>query len=1125
MLDRVIYWALQNRLLVLVSTVLLLVYGSLVLLRLPVDVFPDLNRPTVTIMTEAGGLAPEEVESLVTFPIETLLNGVPGVTRVRSQSGIGLSVIAVEFDWNTDIYVDRQLVAEKISLAREQLPAAVTPVMAPIASIMGEIMLVAISSKTGETNPMEIRSIADWVVRPRLLTIAGIAQVTNIGGGVKQYQVHILPEKLRQFQLTLDQLSTALANSNTNTTGGFLEVQSEEYLIRNIARVESLADLQNTIVAYRNGTPLRLADVATVELAPRVKRGDGGANAEAAVIMAIAKQPGASTLDLTTKLDAAFRGLQKTLPSDVQINPNLFRQANFINTAIQNVVEALRDGAILIVIVLFVFLLNFRTTLITLTAIPVSFVATFLIFNWLGITINTMTLGGLAVAIGELVDDSIVDVENIFRRLRENRHTPNPRPALEVIYQASLEVRASIVYATVIVALVFLPLFALTGVEGRLLMPLGLAYIISLLASLLVSLTITPVLTSYLLPQAKFIAVEKESWLVRTLKRMQTRVLRTALRHPEMVIFGAAILFLGSLLLLPGIGTEFLPAFNEGTMTVTLVAQPGTSLSESSKMGQVAETLLLQVPEVVATGRRTGRAELDEHAEGVHYNEIDVDLRPSARRRDQVLADVRQRLTLIPGALVNVGQPISHRIDHLLSGVRAQIAIKLFGDDLETLRLKAEEIRNVVATVKGTTDLQIEKQVLIPQVRFTINRTEAARYGLQPGKIAETLTVALNGQVISEVIEGQRRYEILLRLAPSTRVNLATLRQVTIDTPNGQQIPITAVATINTQPGPNQILRENTQRRIVVLSNVAGRDLGSVVTEIQQKLRTQLNLPPGYFLEYGGQFAAQQEATNRLLLLSLLSIVAIFCLLFKALKSWQAALQVLINLPLALIGAILAVKLTGGTFSVATLVGFISLVGITSRNGIMMIAHYLHLMEHEGEQFSESMIIRGTLERLVPVLMTAATAGLSLIPLALAAGQPGKEILQPLAVVVLGGILTSTLLDQLVTPTVFYRFGRASVAKLASTPPTSLPPPLQSPILPITSITPPSITTTPLTSFATITTALTTNPVESSSAVNAPAATIRSWTSSRLPQQEPDSAPPNLLAADIPPPNLSQLGD
>ena len=1061
MLNGLIKWSLHNRLIVVAIAALLLVWGSYVAFNLPVDVFPDLNKPTITILTEANGLAPEEVETQVSYPIETVMNGVPGVSRVRSVSGIGLSIVYVEFDWGTDIYRNRQLVSEKIIAAREQLPPGVSPFLAPISSIMGEIMLIAVSSKDGSTDPLELRTLADWTIRPRLLTIAGVSQVIPIGGGVKQYQALLSPEKLRQFGVTIEEVSTALEKSNINSTGGFVDAQSQEYLVRNLGRFYSIEELKETVVAFRNNTPISLGDVATVEFGAKIKRGEAGTNGKNAVIVSVQKQPGASTLDLTRQVDEAVAELQKTLPADIEINPKLFRQANFIDASIGNVVEALRDGAILVAIVLFLFLLNFRTTFITLTAIPLSFIVTFLMLYAFGISVNTMTLGGLAVAIGELVDDAIVDIENIFRRLRENRLLENPRPSLEVVYLASLEVRSSIIYATVIVALVFIPLFALSGVEGRLLAPLGLAYITALVASLVVSLTVTPVLASYLLPQMfgrKDLKREKrqneigegdlsifdrirnllqtsdgeheDSFVVRRIKTIDERLLRWTLRHPYKVIAGSAAIFVATMATLPFVGTSFLPEFNEGTLTVNVQAQPGTSLAESSRIGQISEKLLLEVPEVISTGRRTGRAELDEHAEGVHYTEIDVDLRPSDRTRDEILAEIREKLAIVPGVTTSVGQPISHRLDHLQSGVRAQIAIKLFGDDLATLRSKAEEIRNTIQTVDGATDVSIERQVLIPQVRFNVDRAKALQYGLQPGEVTQTLETALNGRTVSQAIEGARRYDVVVRFDDASRGQLDALNNVTIDAPNGTQIPISAVATIENIPGPNQILREDTKRRIVIGANVAGRDLGSVVSDIQARVGAQVRLPEGYFLEYGGQFQATQEATRTLSLLTIFSLIAIFFLLIKALGDWRVALQVMINIPLALIGAVWALHLSGGVFSIATMVGFISLVGITSRNGIMMISHYLHLMKEEGEGFTEKMIIRGSLERLVPVLMTALTAGLSLVPFILAADAPGKEILHPLAVVVLGGILTSTVLDQLVTPAVFYKFGRHSAERV-----------------------------------------------------------------------------------------------
>ncbi len=1028
MLDRIILFALRNRLFVIAAAVLLLIYGGMVILKLPVDVFPDLNRPTVTIMSEAAGLAPEEVETLVSLPIETTLNGAPGVERVRSTSGIGLSVVTVEFAWGTDIYRDRQLVGEKLQLAAEHLPKGVAPAMGPVSSIMGEIMLLGLESADGTTSPMEMRTLADWVVRQRLLTIPGISQVIPIGGGVKQYQVRVSPQRLAALGLSLKAVEQAVGASNENTTGGYLEAQSQEYLIRNVGRLRNPEQLLNAVVATRNGVPVLLKEVGSVGVGTLVKRGDGSVNGKPAVILSIQKQPGASTIELTRRVEAALDELRPSLPKDVRMRP-LFKQASFIEAAIRNVEEALRDGAILVLIVLFLFLLNFRTTAITLTAIPLSFVTAAVVFHIFNISINTMTLGGLAIAIGELVDDAIVNVENVFRRLRENRHAAAPRPALEVVYKASSEVRNSIVYATILVVLVFLPLFALSGIEGRLFAPLGVAYIVSILASFVVSLTISPALCLYLLPNAKVMAEEKDSFVVRHLKRWDTKLLQFTLPHPKVVIGGAIVLVVAAGALVPLMGREFLPAFNEGTATINVVAAPGTSLSESNRLGTIAEQQLLSVPEVLSTGRRTGRAELDEHAEGVHYTEIDVDFRPSKRSREQVLGDIRLRMAEIPGVFVNIGQPISHRLDHLLSGVRAQIAVKLFGNDLDMLRAKAAEIQAAMGTVPGVVDLQTEKQVLVPQVRIEGDRVALARYGLNVGDLNEALETALAGRVVSQVLEGQRTFDLLVRFDDPSRGSLEAIRNALIDTPSGAKVPLSAIATIEESRGPNVIQHENVQRRIVVSANVSGRDLGRVVEDIQKRVGAQVTLPTGYFVTYGGQFESQQSATRLIGLLSLFSLAAMFLVLFAHFRSVPIVLQILLNIPLALIGSVVAIFLTGGTFSVASLVGFITLTGIASRNTIMMVSHYLHLMKDEGEKFDMHMVVRGSLERLVPVLMTALTAGLALIPLVLAKGEPGKEILYPVATVILGGLISSTLLDTIVTPAVFYRFGRKSAEK------------------------------------------------------------------------------------------------
>jgi CzcA family heavy metal efflux pump len=1030
MFDRIIAFALRNRLFVGASATLLVIYGTTVVLHLPVDVLPDLNRPTVTVMTEAPGLAPEEVETLVTFPIETTLNGAPGVERVRATSGIGLSVITVEFAWGTDIYRDRQLVNEKLALAAERLPAGIVPAMGPVSSIMGEIMLLGLVSRAGVTSPPDMRALADWTIRQRLLTIPGVSQVIPIGGGVKQYQVLVHPQQLAALGLSLDQVERAVAESNDNTSGGYLETRSQEFLVRNLGRLSTVADVTRATIVTRNGLPVTVGRVASVAVGVGTKRGDASVNAHPAVILSIQKQPGASTIDLTRHIHAAMRELRTSLPPDVEMRP-LFEQARFIEASITNVEEALRDGAILVLIVLYLFLLNLRTTAITITAIPLSFVTAAVVMHRFGISINTMTLGGLAVAIGELVDDAIVNVENVFRRLRENRQLPNPRPALNVVFAASSEVRNSIVYATILVVLVFLPLFALSGIEGKLFAPLGVAYIVSILASFVVSLTVTPVLCYFLLPRAKVMEHRRDGPLVRTLKRWDRALLARTLPHAGWVAGGALVLVLLAAALVPLMGTEFLPPFNEGTATINVIAVPGTSLEESDRLGTIAEQMILGVPEVLSTGRRTGRAELDEHAEGVHSSEIDVDFRHGRNVRSQpvVLEDIRRRLSAIPGVSINIGQPISHRLDHLLSGVRAQIAVKLFGNDLDVLRQKAAEIETVMRAVPGVVDLQTEKQVLIPQVRIRPDRDALARYGLSMGELTRTLETALAGRTVSSVLEGQRSFDLVVRYDAAARANADAIRATLVDTPSGAQIPLGQIAIVEQGIGPNVIQHENMQRRIVVSCNVHGRDLGRVVRDIEATVAQRVKLPSGYFVTYGGQFESQQEATRTIALLSLFSLTGMFLVLFSHFRSVPIVLQILLNIPLALVGSVIAIFLTGGTFSVATLVGFITLTGIASRNTIMMISHYLHLMAEEGETFSKQMIVRGSLERLVPVLMTALTAGLGLIPLVLAKDQPGKEILYPVATVILGGLISSTLLDMVVTPAVFYRFGRKSAER------------------------------------------------------------------------------------------------
>lgn len=1014
MIDRMIHWSLANRLFVLCAAALLLFFGGREVMRMPVDVFPDLNRPTVTVMTESGGLAPEEVESLVTFPLESALNGATGVQRVRSVSSIGLSIVWVEFDWDTPIFEARQIVTEKLTTLEGRLPTGVEPVLTPISSLMGEIMLVSVSSRTGQLSPMALRTAADWQIRQRLLAIPGVSQVTVIGGEVRQLQVLADPNLLLQRGVTLADLTSALEATNTSTSGGFLDEGGQESLVRNIGRVTTLEQLANTVVRENGGRTVLVEDVARVTTGPRVKRGDASFNAHPAVILSIQKQPAANTVELSERIETTFEEMRKTLPPDLVLEP-LFEQKNFIEAAIENVKEAMRDGGIMVAIILMLFLLNIRTTAITLTAIPLSFIVAGLFMKGLGLTINTMTLGGLAVAIGELVDDAVVDVENVHRRLNERAG----EPILKVIYEASSEVRGSIIYSTMLICLVFFPLFFLEGIEGRFFAPLGVAYVVSLVASLVVSLTVTPALCSYLL-KPKPHGEHKDSPVVRFLKAAQERVLRWTLGHPKLTLGFVLALFLASLFGFSQLGREFLPPFNEGTLTLAVVAQPGTSLAESNRLGTAAERRLLQIPEVIKVGRRTGRAELDEHAEGVHFTEIDVDLR-AGRSREAILGDIRKLLRDLPGVELNLGQPIGHRLDHILSGVRAQVAIKVFGPELDELRDLAERIRDAVGAVPGVVDLSIEKQVLVPEVRISLDYDAARRYGVRSGELAQILETALGGTTVSQILEGQRVFDLVVRLDEPYRDSAETIRNLLVDTDSGP-LPLSDFAKVVESRGPNQVMRENVTRRIVVSSNVEGRDLGTVVEEMQAAAG-QVALPPGYFLEFGGQFESQQSATRALAFLSVFSVIAIFLVLYHHFRMTRLALMIMAALPLSIIGGVIGVYVTGQSLSVASLVGFITLCGIASRNEIMRVSHYLHLMEEEGEKFGMELILRGSAERMVPVMMTALTAILALVPLVLAAGEPGKEILHPVAVVIFSGLLVSTLLDTVVTPVLFHMFG------------------------------------------------------------------------------------------------------
>ncbi len=1027
MFNWIVRYSLHHRLFVLAFALLLLICGSIAARHTAVDVFPDLNKPLVTVLTEAGGMAPEEVEQLVTMPIEMALNGMPGVTRVRSTSGVGLALHYAEFEWGSDVYRNRQIVAERLALVRGQMPAGITPTMGPVSSIMGEVMLIALPMAGGASaaTPMQVRDYADFVLRPRVLSITGVSQVIPIGGEVRTLRVEPDPVRLAQVGVSLNQVEAALKGFAGNVGGGFIDLNSREYLIRHIARTQRLADLQGIAVAWKDGRAVLLSQVATVHTTAAMKRGDAGYNGAPAVIVSVQKQPGADTVQLTRQIEQALRDLAPGLPPGIKAPQVLFRQADFIEASVSNVSEALRDGAVMVAIVLFAFLLSMRTTLISLTAIPLSLAVTALVFTLMGQSINVMTLGGIAIAIGELVDDAVVDVENIMRRLKQNRAAGNPLAVLEVVLRASVEVRSGIVYATVIVVLVFVPLFALPGIEGRLFSPLGIAYIASVLASMFVSMTLTPVLCALFLPGMKRLDHD-DSPMVRWLKLRDARLLAWSFPRARRLILLAALAVVVAASTVPFMPRAFLPAFNEGSLVLGMMFNPGTSLDEANRLGSLAELLIREVPEVVQVGRRTGRAELDEHAEGVHSSEIDVDLKPGLRGREAVMADIRARLSVLP-AQVAVGQPISHRLDHLLSGVRAQIALKIFGDDIDTLRGLAEQMRQGLAGVPGLVDLTVEKQVLIPQITVRLDQSRVAAAGLSPGEALRLLQMLTDGAHGAEIVDGQRRYDLVLRL-PDARRSPQDLAATLIDTPAGR-LPLSSIATVEEGDGPNQVGRENGRRRIVVYANTDGSDMSQVVAGIR-KVIDATSLPAGNFISLEGQFQAQEQATRLIAGLSVISLLMVFLVLYSRYQSAVLAAIIMANIPLALIGSVAAMWIADVSLSVASMVGFITLAGIATRNGILKVSHYINLCRFENESFSQAMVIRGSLERLTPVLMTALVAAFALTPLLLAAAAPGKEILHPVAVVIFGGLISSTLLDSLLTPVMYWLLGERATRRL-----------------------------------------------------------------------------------------------
>ena len=1023
LLDAVVGASLRHRLLTVGAAAIALAGGGWVAATLPVDVFPDLTAPTVTVLTDAHGLAPEEVESLVTFPLETAVNGAPGVRRVRSSSAQGISIVWVDFDWGTDLFRARQIVNERLQLAVAQLPDDVTaPVLAPVSSIMGEILLVGMTAP--EAQLMEARTAADWTVRRRLLAVAGVSQVIPIGGEVRQYQILVDPGRMRAYGIALDEILAAAAASNRNVSGGVYRSGGREVLIRGLGRARGLEEIGLTVVAVRDGVPVLIEDVADVRIGPKIRFGTAAVNAEPAVILSIQKQPGANTLELTERVDAELDAIEAELPAGVSFARAIFRQADFISLAVENVVEALRDGAVLVVVILFLFLWNLRTTVISVLAIPLSLALAVIALLLLGGTINTMTLGGMAIAIGALVDDAIIFVENAYRRLRGNRQQPEDmrQATLPLIRYAAREMRDPIVNATIIITVVFVPLFFLSGVEGRMLRPLGQAYIVAILASLLVAVTVTPVLCSLLLSGDRSLARKQEPWLLRGVQRVYGNLLEWTLRRSGVVVAGAGVLLLATLAVIPSLGGEFLPPFREGSLTISVVSLPGTALAESDAIGARVERRLLAHQAVVSTSRRTGRADLDEHAQGPNASEIDARLDLADYDLDDVLAELRADLTGFPGTSITVGQPIGHRIDHMLSGTRAAIAVNLFGPELQPLRDIAGEIEAVAGQVPGLVDIAVERQADVPQLQVRADRRAMARYGVTPGSLTAAVDVAFQGEEVSLIREGQRAFDLVVRYAEEHRADADAIGSTLVSTPAGATVPLSQLASVVPARGPNTISRENVQRKIAISANVADRDVVSAVTELQARVAAEVALPQGYSLQYGGQFESGQAATRSITILSFFSIAAIFLVLLRAFGTVRTAVLLMANLPLALAGGVAAVMLIGGAINVATLVGFITLFGIAVRNGILLVSRYQHLCGH-GLPLPNA-IRRGSAERLSPIVMTALTTGLALIPLALGIGEPGKEIQAPLAVVVLGGLITSTFLNMFVIPALFLRYGR-----------------------------------------------------------------------------------------------------
>ena len=1019
MLNKIIHFSLHNRILVLVASVLLLVGGFYTAYHTEVDVFPDLTAPTVVVMTEANGMAAEEVEQLVTFPIETTVNGATHVRRVRSSSTNGFSVVWVEFDWDTDIYLARQIVSEKLSLVNEELPENVgKPTMGPQSSILGEVLIVGLTSDS--TSMIDLRTIADWTIRPRLLSTGGVAQVSVLGGDIKEYQVLIDPARMRHYGVSLDEVMAVTRNMNQNVNGGIIYEHSNEYIVRGMLSTTDVEQMGRAVIKTIDGVPVTLEDVADVKIGSQEpKLGLASERGKPAVLVTVSKQPQTGTIELTEKLIAALDDVQKNLPPDVKISTDIFRQSRFIDSSIDNVKTSLYEGAIFVIIVLFLFLANVRTTLISLVTLPLALVVAILTLHYLGLSINTMSLGGMAIAIGSLVDDAIVDVENVWKRLRENRLLPEGerRSIIEVVFEASKEVRMPILNSTLIIVVSFVPLFFLSGMEGRMLVPLGIAFIVALFASTFVALTLTPVLCSYLLGNIKGEGLPKEAFIAVWMKKHYERALLWTLKYSKWVLGGTIALFVVALGCFFTLGRSFLPSFNEGSLTINITSMPGVSLEESDKLGRRAEELLLSIPEIQTVARKTGRAELDEHSRGVNGSEIEAPYELKDRSKEEMMQEVRDKLNTLSGANIELGQPISHRIDAMLSGTKASIAIKLFGDDLNHLYLYANRIKTAIDGIEGIADLNVEQQIERPQLQIVPKREMMAKYGVTMPEFAEFVEVNLAGAVVSQVYEKGKVFNLIVRAKDNARDEMDKVRDLMIDTQSGERIPISYVADVVSTMGPNTVSRENVKRKIVISANTSGRDLRGVVNDVQERIEAEVKLPEGYHVEYGGQFESEQAASQTLLLTSLMSIVVIFLLLYMQFKNAAQSGVILINLPLALIGGVFALMVTSGEVSIPAIIGFISLFGIATRNGMLLISHYNDLRAG-GMELKES-IVKGSLDRLNPILMTALTSALALIPLAFRGDLPGNEIQSPMAQVILGGLLTSTLLNGFIVPIVY----------------------------------------------------------------------------------------------------------